>query len=262
MFAKVRESEITEAIADRFSREFKEYITSDVIIVGAGPSGLMCGRELARDGIKTVIIESNNFLGGGFWIGGFLMNILTFRAPSQEILKELKIPYEEPFKGLFTTDAPTTCSKLIAAACDAGVKVLNMTRFEDVVYRNGRVGGVVINASPIASLPKALTCLDPVAFESKFVIDATGHDAIVLQSLKRRGIVNSKEYGPMDIIASEDGVVEKTCEIVPGLIITGMAVSTAFGIPRMGPTFGAMLVSGKKAAGLVKSALVRDPVKV
>ncbi|MFC1590837.1 sulfide-dependent adenosine diphosphate thiazole synthase [Candidatus Omnitrophota bacterium] len=260
MFSKVSEAEITQAIMERYSKEFKEFIKSDVIIVGAGPSGLMCARELAKDRVKTAVIESNNFLGGGFWIGGFLMNIVTFRSPSEKILDELSIPYEEPTKGLFTADAPTACSKLIAAACDAGAKIFNMTRFEDVIYRNGKVCGVVINASPVAALPRAISCLDPVCFEAKVVIDGTGHDAKVVQSLKGRNILESKTYGPMDVIASEDGVVEKTCEVLPGLIVTGMAVSTMFGLPRMGPTFGSMLVSGKKAAELAKSAILQEAV--
>ena len=63
------------------------------------------------------------------------------------------------------------------------------------------------------------------------------------------------DFGPMDANTSEDLVVEKTGEIFPGLLVAGMAVSTAYGIPRMGPTFGGMLFSGKKAAELAKEKI-------
>jgi len=255
MFAKTTEGAITKAIVGEFSKWFTDYITSDVIIVGGGPSGLMAARDLSRQGIKTLVIEANNYLGGGFWIGGYLMNTLTFRAPAEGILNELKIPYKEAEKGLFTTEGPNACSKLISAACDAGVKILNMTKFDDVIYRNGRVGGVVINWTPVSALPRQITCVDPVSLESKIVIDSTGHDACVCRSLEKRGILRLSDFGPMDVVSSEDLVVEKTGEIHPGLIVTGMAVSTAFGIPRMGPTFGGMLLSGKKAAELVAKLL-------
>ena len=81
MFKRITEAQISRAIVGEFSRWFLDYIVSDVIIVGGGPSGLIAGRELARDGYKTLIVESNNYIGGGFWIGGYLMNTLTFRAP-------------------------------------------------------------------------------------------------------------------------------------------------------------------------------------
>jgi thiazole biosynthesis enzyme len=249
VFESVGEKEVTRAIVDTFLKQFHEYAESDVIIVGAGPSGLMAGRELAAAGSKVLIVERNNYLGGGFWIGGYLMNKVTVRGPAQEILGELGIPYEEAARGLYVADGPHACSKLIAAACDAGAKFANMTMFDDVVLREGnRVAGVVINWTPISALPREITCVDPVAIESKMVIDATGHDACVVAKLEERGIIKTAGFGAMWVERSEDLVVEHTGEALPGLIVAGMAVTTLYGLPRMGPTFGAMLVSGKRAA--------------
>ncbi|PKK85142.1 MAG: hypothetical protein CVT48_06895 [Thermoplasmata archaeon HGW-Thermoplasmata-1] len=65
IFSKVGEKEVTRAIINGFAKQFNEYADSDVIEIGAGPSGLMCSRELARKGVKTLVIENNNYLGGG-----------------------------------------------------------------------------------------------------------------------------------------------------------------------------------------------------
>lgn len=247
MFEKISEKDITKAILKGFARDFEEYAESDVIIIGAWPSGLMAGRYLAQKKIKTLIIERNNYLGGGFWIGGFLMNKVTFRAPAQSILEELSIPFTEYTKGLFVADGPHACSKLIAAACETGVMILNMARFEDVVIREeNRIGGVVINWTPVSSLPREITCVDPVGLEAKIVIDASGHDAVVVRKLEERGIIKIPGYGAMWVEKSEDAIIEHTGEVFPGLAVCGMAVSTTYGLPRMGPTFGAMLLSGEK----------------
>ena len=130
-----------------------------------------------------------------------------------------------------------------------------MTKFDDVVLRNKRVEGAVINWTPVSALPRAITCVDPISLESKLVIDATGHDAWVCKSLEKRKLLSLETFGPMDINVSEDAVVEKTGEIYPGLLVCGMAAVTAFGIPRMGPTFGGMLYSGKKVASEAKKLL-------
>ena len=40
----------------------KEY---DVIIIGAGPNGLICGAYLARAGLKVALMERRHETGGG-----------------------------------------------------------------------------------------------------------------------------------------------------------------------------------------------------
>jgi len=256
IFSAVGEKEVTRAIVNEFAKQFSEYVETDCLIIGAGPSGLMAGKELAKKKLKVLIVERNNYLGGGFWIGGYLMNKLTVRAPGQEVLSELCIPFKEVSKGLYVADGPHACSKLIAAACDAGVKFANMTVFDDVVLReNNRVAGAVINWTPVEALPRQITCVDPVALESKIIVDATGHDATVVKKLEQRGLVKTVGFGAMWVERSEDLVVEHTGEVHPGLIVCGMAVATTYGLPRMGPTFGAMLLSGKKAAEVVLEKL-------
>ena len=255
-FAPVSEKSITRAIVGEFATQFMEYVESDVIIVGGGPSGLMAGKGLAQAGHRVLIVERNNYLGGGFWIGGYLMNKLTVRHPGERVLKDLGVPYREVEPGLMVADGPHACSKLIAAACDAGVKFANMTIFDDVVMRQGnRVGGVVVNWTPVAALPREITCVDPVALESKLVIDSTGHDACVVSKLEQRGLVKTQGFGGMWVERSEDLVVEHTGEVHPGLIVIGMAVATTFGLPRMGPTFGAMLLSGERGAQVAMEKL-------
>ncbi len=251
-FEPVAEKDVTRAIVGEFAEQFQDYADSDVVIVGAGPSGLICGRDLAAAGVKVLIVERNNYLGGGFWIGGYLMNKVTVRAPAHKQLDELGVPYKAVSPGLYVADGPYACSKLIAAACDAGVKFANMTSMEDVIVReDGRLAGVVVNWSPVEALPRQITCADPVCVESKAVVDATGHDAVVASTLAGHQLIEMARTGPMSVQRSEDKVVAQTGEIHPGLFAIGMAVSTVHGLARMGPTFGAMLLSGQRGAQCV-----------
>jgi len=245
-----REQDVTRAIFREWGALFEESLATDVVVVGAGPSGLVCARDLALDGARVIVVEGNNYLGGGFWIGGYLMNAVTVREPAQELLVECGVPMKRADgDGLWVTHGPHACAKLIAAACDAGVRFLNMTFVEDVVLRaGGRVEGVVVNWTPVRALPRSITCVDPVALEASVVVDATGHDAHVVKALANRGLMKLPGNGPMDVVNSEAAILERTGEVSPGLIAVGMAVAAAHQLPRMGPTFGAMLLSGRVGA--------------
>ena len=264
IFADVNEKEITRAIAGMFHETITEFTDSDVIIIGSGPSGLSAGMELGKMGVKTLIIEQNNYVGGGYWVGGYMMNPVTVRAPAQKVWDELGVPYRKVSEGLYATWGPHACSKLIAATCDAGVRFLQLTKFDDLVLKKNRVCGVVVNWMPVSALPRNITCVDPVALESKIVIDASGHDSVAVRRLMDRGYVKWKGMEPMWVDGGEDAVVNNTDEIFPGLIATGMSVTETHGLPRMGPTFGSMLLSGKRAAEVALGKLnqVHRPPKL
>ncbi len=54
---------------------------------------------------------------------------------------------------------------------------------------------------------------------------------------------------------AEQSTLENTREAFPGVYVAGMAANATFGSYRMGPIFGGMLLSGKKAADLILQRL-------
>jgi len=251
---------ITRAIVEGYTREFLAYTEVDVAIVGAGPAGLAAGYYLGRQGVKTAIFERRLCIGGGMWGGGMMFNRIVVQTEAKSILEEFGITHQEYEKGYFVADSIEAVAALCYRTVQAGTRIFNLITVEDVMIREGdRVSGLVLNWSAVSL---ANLHVDPLVIRSRLVIDATGHDAEVFNLVVRKtgktlptstgGVVGEK---PMWAEIAEKETVLNTKEIYPGLIGAGMVVNAVYGLPRMGPVFGGMLLSGQKAAGIAAGIL-------
>ena len=252
---KFTEAQISTAILDAYHEKFRRALQSDVVIVGAGASGLTAAWKLASSGKRVVVLEKRLSPGGGIWGGSMGMNEIVVQPEALDLVHAVGARHRT-HGSLFVIDASELASVLCLKAIQAGATVLNLINAEDVCLHNGRVTGLVANRSLIGeSLP-----VDPIVFTAQAVIDATGHEAVVANFLARRGylkkgVLMDSGEDAMDAQAGEAFVVDHVREIFPGLWVTGMAVCATQGGPRMGPIFGGMLLSGAKAAKLVSEVL-------
>jgi len=248
----VDELRITKAIVEKYFDAFLECLDVDVVVVGAGPSGLTSAYYLSKGGFKVCLIEKRLSLGGGIWGGGMFFNKIVVQKPALEILDELGVEYEDYDGTHYVLDAVELAGCLIRGI-SKGTRVLNAVCVEDVVLKDGRVCGLVVNW---CSADMSGLHVDPLVLKAQAVVDATGHDAVVCRIVSRKtGAFEVKGEGCMFAEMGERGVVEKTGEVFPGLYVTGMAVASVYGLPRMGPMFGGMLMSGKKVAEIVADAI-------
>lgn len=248
----IDEVTITEAIAEKYFEKFLKGIRCDVAVVGGGPSGLVAASLLGKKGYSVSLFEKKLSLGGGIWGGGMMFNKIVVQKGAIPVLEEFNVGYEEFKKGYFVADAVELAGSLIYTA-SKNANVYNLVSVEDVMIKNDRMTGLVVNWSAVEM---AKLHIDPLTISCKAVIDATGHDAVVCTITSRKtGSFELAGEKYMNAESGEKGVVDKTSEVYPGLYVTGMSVASVYGLPRMGPIFGGMLLSGKKVAELVDKNL-------
>jgi len=241
---------ISRAITEGYLKDLLDSMELEVAIVGAGPSGMTAGYYLANNGVKAAIFERKLSAGGGMWGGGMMFNRIVVQAEGKGILDELDIRATEYQEGYYLADAVEATSTLCSQAVKAGTKVFNLLSVEDVMIReDDRITGLVLNWSAVSL---ANLHVDPLAIRARLVIDATGHDAEVCRIVARKTGAKLVISGEKSMWAEvgEKEIVENTKEVCPGLLVAGMAANAVCGSPRMGPIFGGMLLSGKKAAEL------------
>jgi thiamine thiazole synthase len=264
-FAHIRESQVSRAMTRRYFKDLDEHAESDIVIVGAGSCGLSTAYVLGtqRPDLRITIVEAGVAPGGGAWLGGQLFSAMVMRKPADAFLREIGVPYEDEgnfvvvkHAALFTS---TLLSKVLAMP---NVKLFNATCVEDLITRPAtdadadagiRIAGVVTNWTLVSMHHDDQSCMDPNTINAPVIISTTGHDGpmgafcvkrlVSMQRIEKLGGMRG-----LDMNLAEDAIVKNTREIVPGLIVGGMELSEVDGANRMGPTFGAMALSGVKAA--------------
>jgi len=260
----LRESLIGRAIIRAALRDLEELSEVDVAIVGAGPSGLTAAYYLAKEGFKVVVFERRFSFGGGIGPGGNMLPRIAFQEEALPILEELGVRYEWTEFGVYVVDPSVLIAKLASKAIDAGAKILLGAHVDDVIYRLDppRVTGVLWIWTPIQMSGMHV---DPLYTEAKAVVDATGHDAEVVSVAARKvpelGIVIQGEKSGYSEL-SEKLVVERAGRVAPGLYVTGIATCAVYGLPRMGPIFGGMLLSGRRVAQIISEDLRGEKVAI
>lgn len=250
---------VSAGIVDSYFKKIKKNLSVDVAIVGGGPSGMVAAYYLAKKGLKVALYERKLAPGGGMWGGAMMFNEIVVQKNALHILDEFKIDYHHYEGDYYTLDSVHATSSLIYHATKAGAVMFNCTSVEDVVFLDNKVSGLVINWAPVH---REGLHVDPLVVMAKAVIDGTGHDCDIARTLERKNDIKlftetGKVVGErsLSINEAERTTVENTKEIFPGLYVSGMASNGVSGGFRMGPIFGGMLLSGKKAAELIAEKL-------
>lgn len=250
------EINVSSGIIESWYNDLKACLDVDIAIAGAGPSALVASYYLAKKGLRVAIFERKLAPGGGMWGGAMMFNKIVIQKEAISILEEFGINYRA-YKDVFVADSVEATASLIYHAVNANVSIFNCVSVEDVVVKDDKVRGLVINWTPVKLNSMHV---DPLAISSKVVIDGTGHDAEVCRLLTSKNkyklrttsgeVIGEKS---LNVIIAEKATVDNTGEVYPGLYVSGMAANAVSGSCRMGPIFGGMLLSGKKCAELINA---------
>ena len=224
------ETKVSRGIISTYFDKLQDCLELDAAIVGGGPSGIVAAYYMAKAGLKVAQFDRKLAPGGGMWGGAMMFNQIVIQEEAMHIVRDFEINHTPYGDGLYTMDSVESTSSLLYHAVHAGARIFNCYSVEDVIFKDNKVSGVVVNWTPV--LREGLH-VDPLNILAKVVVDGTGHDSEIAATVARKnGIRLATETGgvigerSLDVASGEQEVVNGTKEIYPGLYVCGMAASS------------------------------------
>ncbi|RUQ32801.1 FAD-dependent oxidoreductase [Peribacillus cavernae] len=171
----------------------------DVVVVGAGITGVVASIRAARQGVKTLLVEGSGVLGGlvtggrltkpaGLVNGGIYKELINRAAENGGADNQIRSSKWGSYSGVF--DAEVMQRVIIEVIEEANVEVLLHTQVTDVIRNSQQVKGIQIQTKSGTKLVLA-----------KVVIDASG-DGDVACLAKAQFLSGRSQDGLMQPITS------------------------------------------------------------
>lgn len=191
------------------------YRKYDVIILGGGTSGCACAYTCAKNNLKTLLVEKNNFL-GGLMTGGLVIPVMKSSVSNlncnfyKKLVKEAKkiqgqITYKDNNDGWFNPQLLKIAldSLLTKKDVSKNLDILFETTLSNVNKKNDAIQNVILN-SDFLSIP----------VEAKYYIDATGSGQLsTLAKCKFLDDDNLKQQNSLRFILGNINI-EKFCKFI------------------------------------------------
>ncbi|MBR5304176.1 MAG: FAD-dependent oxidoreductase [Candidatus Gastranaerophilales bacterium] len=143
----------------------------DVVIIGGGTSGCACAYNCAKNGLKTLLVEKNNFL-GGLMTGGLVVPIMksSINDINCDYYKKLiqvskkynaQITYKDGNDGWLNPELLKIILEDVLSFDN--LDILFETSTESIIYEGSIIKSIILNSN-LLSLP----------IEAQYYVDATG----------------------------------------------------------------------------------------
>ena len=137
---KLDDVTISRLIIESYTEKLSSILDVDVAMVGAGPANLTAGYYLGKAGVRSVIVESKLAPGGGMWGGGMMFNEAVLQEDASRCRPGDGYPAQTATSGYSTFDTVEAASCLSYRCMQAGTRIMNCVKAEDVMFRE-QAGG-------------------------------------------------------------------------------------------------------------------------